>query len=243
MSVISAFKELAERSSQAAEADPSVLRMLLSVMIKGHTGMAVAVILGSTSIRNKTAGLLADAWAVISSFSFEEMLKGLAFWLMANLALFVIVSVWITWTCVWNASKDQLDDSVDIPVSVTKWFLMAIAGGPRLAVKWLREGFVMDMLVTQKFGTKTDKVETIRKISDVLSTYEDMKYGVVTGRLTILVYALGVAGAIVWGLYPFVHAIKKNIIYTSEMLMREEDIMAGIKAIRKPWPIQQNTVQ
>ncbi len=234
VSVIRAFEELAERSSEAAEADPSVLQMLLSITIKGYTALILALILGSAHMRDRIAGFLEDAWTVILSFSSEEMLKGLAFWLLANLLLFVIVSIWITWKYVWHASKYQLDDSADIPASVTKWFLIAVAEGPRLAVKWLKEGFVMDMLVDQKFTTKTEKVDSIRKISAVLNTYDDMKYGVATNRLTILVYALGAIGSIVWGLYPFVHAIKQNIIVTSEMFMREPDIIAGIKAIRKP---------
>ena len=152
---------------------------------------------------------------------------------MANLILFVVVSVWITWKYIWEASKNQLNDHTDIPVSVSKWFLMAIASGPRLAVKWLKDGFVMDMLVAQKFATRTEKIDTIRNMSRVLDTYEDMRYGVATNRLTFLVYVMGVAGALVWGLYPFVRAIKQNIVITSEMLMRESDIMAGIKAIRK----------
>ncbi len=238
MSMSRAIKNLAVRSSEAAEADPSVLRMLLSITIKGYAGLVLAVILGSASIRGRVAGFLADAWAVILGFSSEEMLKVVSFWLMSNLLLFVIVSVWITWKYVWSASKDQLNDDTDVPMSVTKWFLMAVFSGPRLASQWLKDGFVMDMLVTQKFATRTEKVDAIRKISTVLNTYEDMKCGVATNRLTILVYAMGVIGAIVWGLYPFIHAIKQNIIVTSEMFMRESDIMAGIKAIRKPGPVQ-----
>ena len=186
-------------------------------------------------MRDRIVGFLADAWAATSSFSSEEMLKGLAVWLMTNLLLFVIASIWITWKYIWEASKNQLNDSkADVPVSVGKWLLNAVADGPRLAVKWLKDGFIMDLLVAPKFVTRNEKIDAIRKISIVITTYEDMKYGVVTNRLTILVYVLGAIGSIFWGLYPFVHAIKQNIIVTSEMFMREEDIMAGIKAIRKP---------
>ena len=53
MSGKGAFKDLADKSIEAAGADPAVLKVLLSVMIKGYMGMALVMILGSTSMRSR----------------------------------------------------------------------------------------------------------------------------------------------------------------------------------------------
>jgi len=213
-----------------------VSRMFLSVAIKVCISIVLVVTLESAFIRNWLAGIIADIWTVVSSFSSEQVLRGLAFWLMINLVLYVAVSVFVMWRCLWELSKKNLNDpDVDIPMTKIAWFWKALTDGPRVAAGWLRDGFAMDLFIAPKLNSdnKEARIESVRRMSIIINTYADMRYGVATGRLTMTIYVLSAISVILWGLYPFMRSVKLNIAATSQMALSTEAIMGGVNAIRK----------
>ena len=198
--------------------NPEALRTLLFTTLFGYFGMGAILMLMSKAVRHKLAGFFMEAWVVISGFSSAELARGAAFWLFINIGLYVVISITVGWWAIWEASKNGLSEpGVDILASKVKWFSEAILYGPAYGKGWIEADFVGSFISPKgDNSTMTGKVRNFQKICMVFDTYADMRRQVATNRLTWIVYLLGALGVLLPGIYPFVHALKVNIVETAE---------------------------
>ncbi len=213
---------------------PGALRTLLFTTLFGYFGMGAIFMLMSKAVRHRLAGFFIEAWGVISGFSPAEFAKGAAFWLFINIGLYVVIGIAVQWRAIWESSKNGLSEpGVDILASKVKWFSAAILYGPAYGKEWIEAGFAGSFISpTGDNSTITGKVRNFRKICMVIDTYADMRRQTATNRLTWIVYLLGALGVILPGIYPFVHALKVNIVETAEGWM-EAGFREEIQSLRR----------
>ena len=211
---------------------PEALRTLLFTTLFGYFGMGVILMLMSKTVRHRLAGFFIEAWGVISGFSPAELARSTAFWLFINIGLYVVISIVVEWRAVWESSKNGLSEpGVDILASKVKWFSEAILYGPAFGRKRIEADFA-GSFISAKWdnATMTGTVRNFRKICMVVDVYSDMLRGIATNRLTWIIYFLGALGAILPGIYPFVHALKVNIAVTAEGWMKD-GVMEKIESL------------
>ncbi len=214
--------------------NPEALKTLLFTTLFGYFGMGTLLMLMSKAVRHRLAGFILEAWGVISGFSPVELATGAAFWLFINIVLYVFISVAVQWHAIWESSKNGLSEpGVDILASKVKWFSEAILYGPAYGKEWIEDDFVGSFISPRgDNSTMTGKVRNFQKICMVFDTYADMRRQMATNRLTWIVYLLGALGVILPGIYPFVHALKVNIIEAAEDWM-EDGLMEEIESLRR----------
>lgn len=222
MTIIETLKDAAKKAEGASRDD---LKILFYITLSGYIGMGSLIVLLSSSLRNRIAGFFTQAWFILSGFSALELVRGLAFWFIVNLALYVIIGITAQWRSIWESSKSALaEPGVDVPASKLKWFFEAILHGPAFGKEWIEDWFISDIVLAPKTANSAtaDRARAFQELCVVLDTYSDMETGTVSNRLTLLIYLLGALSVIFWGMYPFVRALKLNIVTTSETIMTKD---------------------
>jgi hypothetical protein len=179
----------------------------------------------SSSIRNHIAVFFTKAWFILSGFSALELIRGMAFWFLVNLALYLSLGIAAQWRSIWESSKSGLSEpGVDVLGSKLKWFFEAILYGPVFGKEWIENCFISDVVLEPGVANATtaDRARAFQELCIILDTYSDMKMGTVSNRLTLLIYLLGALSVIFWGMYPFVRALKLNIVTTSETIIAKD---------------------
>jgi hypothetical protein len=186
----------------------------------------------SKAVRHWLAGFLMAAWGVLSGFTPAELAKGAAFWLFINIGLYVVISIVVEWSAIWESSKHGLSEpGVDILVSKAKWFSEAILYGPAFGKKRIEADFAGSFIISKgNNATMAGKVRYFQKMCMVVDAYADMLRGIATNRLTWIIYLLGALGVLLPGIYPFVHAVKVNIAVTAEGWM-EDGVMEELESL------------
>ncbi len=80
-------------------------------------------------------------------------------------------------------------------------------------------------------GDIESKIVGAKKFDLILSTYEDMKTGIVSNKLTLKLVLLGALSVFVWGLYPYSRALKRGITTIAEFALREPGLKQNLSAL------------
>jgi hypothetical protein len=155
----------------------------------------------------------------------ETLIRGVGFWFLVNIALYVIIGIAAQWRSIWECSKSGLDElGVDVLASKLNWFFEAVFYGPALGKDWIEDWFISDIVLAPRTESSAilDRARAFQELCIILDTYYDMKKGTVSNRLTLSIYLLGALSVIFWGMYPFVRALKLNIVTTCETIITKD---------------------
>jgi len=108
-------------------------------------------------------------------------------------------------------------------------FTHALKHGPAHAHTWM-ENSIYDLMVMSNFrrGDIQSKIAGAKKFGLILSSYEDMKTGIVTNTLTLKLVLLGALSVFVWGLYPYSSAFKRGITIIAEIAQKEPGLAQNL---------------
>jgi len=182
------FRELADRDFTRTE-----IKLLVSVTIYGYLFMALILLFGSKGFNSWLSGKAAAIMDGMQMVGLEHVLKGVAAWGTFNIVLYAIIGVAGGYWTIRHCNKACFDEpDTDEAMTKSSCFIHALKHGPAHAPA-LMENSLYDLMVMSNFrkGDIQSKIAGAKKFALILSTYEDMKTGIVTNTLTLKLVLLG----------------------------------------------------
>src|SRR5208283_2600023 len=188
MKLSESFKELANKDYSRTE-----IKLLVSVTIYGYLFMALILLFASKGFHSWLSGKASAMIDGVQMLGLEQVFKGLAAWGMLNIVLYAIIGIaggyWTLKYCN-NACLDEPD--TDIAMTKLSCFVYALKHGPAHAPAWIQNSIYDRMVMTNfRKGDIESKIVGAKKFDLILSTYEDMKIGIVSNRLSLKLFLLG----------------------------------------------------
>ncbi len=228
MKLSDSFGEFTNKDFTRAE-----IKLLVSVTIYGYLFIALMLLSASKGFMSWLSGKATAIMDGIRMLGSEQLLQGFAAWGMFNIVLYAIIGIaggyWIIRHCN-NACFDEPD--TDVEMTGAACFIHALKHGPAHAPAWMQNSIYDRMVMSYiRKGDMESKIVGAKKFDLILSTYEDMKTGIVSNRLTLKLVLLGALSAFVWGLYPYSRALKRGVCNIAEIALREPGLLQNLSGI------------
>jgi len=229
MKLSDSFRELANKDYSRTE-----IKLLVSVTIYGYLFMALILLFGSKGFMTWLSGKAAAIVNGVQMLGLELVLKGIAAWGMLNIVLYAIIGVATGYWTMRNCNKACFDEpDTDVAMTNMSCFIHALKHGPAHANAWMENSIYDRMVMTNyKKGDRESILVVAKKCDQIVSTYEDMKMGIVSNTLTLKLVLLGALSVFVWGLYPYSRALKRGIINISKIALRDTGLVKNLAELK-----------
>ena len=228
MNLSNPFRELANREFSRTE-----IKLLVSVTLHGYLYLASCLLFASKGFTSWLSGKSAAIMDGMQMLGFDQVLKGIAAWGMLNIVLYAIIGVAAGYWIIRHCNKACFDEpDTDVARTNISCFIHALKHGPAHTHTWM-ENSIYDPMVMANFrkGDIEGKIVGAKKLDLILSTYEDMKIGIVSNKLTLKLFLLGALSVFIWGLYPYSRALKRGIISVAKIALIQPGLIQNLSEL------------
>ena len=171
-----------------------------------------------------------NTWGVFEGADLRKALRWSSAWLMINIGLYTCLSV-VSAFLMLDMERKREDASWLGDKLSSAW--QALREGPAYSCRWIGDSYFEKFIVSKNgrenvftrllpgIVPKVQAVMLASLMSKLAKAYIDRHTGGISNTLTVKIRLLKAACLILWGIYPFVRALERNIDVFVEGIGRE----------------------